>query len=67
MTVNTPTDNPDNIQDLTKTVTRIIYYFYGPNSAINPYGEITRPYEENVKFTRDATYDNVTRTVTYGS
>ena len=66
ITQDTPSDNPDNIANLSDTVTQTITYIYGLNTG--KAGQTAAQTKTNtVTFTRSASYDHVTGQTTYSS
>ena len=64
ITQDTPSDNPDNIANLSDTVTQTITYIYGLNTG--KAGQTAAQTKTNtVTFTRSASYDHVTGQTTY--
>ena len=66
ITQDTTTNNPDNVAGLSSTVNQTINYVYGSNTG--KAGQIAAPTKTTaVTFTRSASYDHVTKQVTYGA
>ena len=66
VTTDTVTNNPDKISGLSLTGTQIINYVYGTNTGKQ--GQQAAPTKTTkITFTRTATYDHVTKQVTYGT
>ena len=65
-TQDTTTNNPDNVAGLSSTVNQTINYVYGSNTG--KAGQTAAPTKTTtVTFTRSASYDHVTKQVTYGA
>ena len=60
ITTDTVTNDPDQISNLSRTVTRTIIYKYSDGK------QAAKTKIQKVNFTRNATYDHVTKEVTYG-
>ena len=66
VTTDTVTNNPDKISGLSLTGTQTINYVYGANTGKQ--GQQAAPTKTTkITFTRTATYDHVTKQVTYGA
>ena len=66
ITQDTTTNNPDNVAGLSSTVNQTINYVYGSNTG--KAGQTAAPTKTtSVTFTRSASYDHVTKQVTYGA
>ena len=66
ITQDTSTNNPDNVAGLSSTVNQTINYIYGSNTGKS--GQTAAPTKTtSVTFTRSASYDHVTKQVTYGT
>ena len=66
ITQDTTTNNPDNVAELSSTVNQTINYVYGSNTGKS--GQTAAPTKTTaVTFTRSASYDHVTKQVTYGA
>ena len=66
ITQDTTTNNPDNVAGLSSTVNQTINYVYGSNTG--KAGQTAAPTKTTaVTFTRSASYDHVTKQVTYGA
>ena len=66
ITTDSPESNPDNVANLTKTVTQTIHYVYGSNTG-KAGQTAAKDATTSITFDRTATYDHVTKQVTYGA